>query len=304
MVLDRIALAFLISLPNLIWQLRHDLISLHFLQYIHKRDVGQGRNQGFWRDQFRIDTNMASAPLWIAGLIFFFRDRRYRMLAWMYVIPLVLFVATKARFYYVGAAYPMLLAMGAVTGERWILTLRQGWRWTVEAGLFAGIALCGMYPAVVIIPWAPSGRLKEFALKNNGDLREEIGWEDLVRAVADVRDGLTALQKTNFGVVVGNYGEGGAVTILGPEYHLPPAIQLTNSGWLRGYPVPPPDTLIVLGWSQRQLQEAFTACRVAGHNGNSLGVNNEESQDHPDIYVCGPPKQGWAGFWKTHERFG
>jgi hypothetical protein len=299
-----VALAFLISLPNLIWQLRHDLISLHFLQYIHRRDVGQGRSEGFWRDQFRIDTNLASAPLWIAGLIFFLRDRRYRMLAWMYVIPLALFVATKARFYYVGAAYPMLLAMGAVVAEGWILTLRQAWRRTVEAALFVGIALCGMYFAVVIIPWAPSGRLQEFALKNNGDLREEIGWWDLVRAVADVRDRLTAQQKQNFGVVVGNYGEGGAITILGPEYHLPPAIQLTNSGWLRGYPVPPPDTLIVVGWSQQQLEEAFTLCRVAGRNGNSLGVKNEESEDHSYIYVCGPPKQGWAEFWKTHERFG
>jgi Dolichyl-phosphate-mannose-protein mannosyltransferase len=299
-----VALAFLISLPNVIWQLRHDLISLHFLQHIHGRDVGQGRTEGFWRDQFRIDTNLASGPLWIAGLIFLFRDRRYRMLAWMYVIPLALFVVTKARFYYVGAAYPMLLAMGAVAGERWILTLRQGWRWTVEAALFAGMALCGMYFAVVIIPWAPSGRLREFALKNNGDLREEIGWEDLVRAVAGVRDGLTAEQKKNFGVVVGNYGEGGAITILGPEYHLPPAIQLTNSGWLRGYPVPPPETLIVVGWSQQQVEQAFATCRQAGHNGNSLGVKNEESDDHPDIYVCGPPKQGWVEFWRTHQRFG
>ena len=238
------------------------------------------------------------------GLILFFRDRRYRMLAWMYVIPLALFVLTKARFYYVGAAYPMLLAMGAVAGERWVLTLRRCWRWSVEVPLFAGIALCGMYFAVVIIPWAPSGRLKEFALKNNGDLREEIGWDDLVQAVADVRDGLTADQKQHFGVVVGNYGEGGAITILGPEHELPPAIQLTNSGWLRGYPMPPPDTLIVVGWSQQQAEEAFTACRLAGHNGNSLRVKNEESEDHPYIYVCGQPRQGWNEFWKMHERFG
>ncbi len=299
-----VALAFLICLPNLIWQLRHDLISLHFLQHIHKRDVGEGRANGFWRDQFRVNTNLAAAPLWIAGLIFLFRDRRYRVLAWMYVIPLVVFAATKARFYYLGAAYPALLAMGAVAGERWVMTMRRGWRWTVEAALFAGMALCGIYIAAVIIPWASSGRLKEFALKNNGDLREEIGWDDLVRAVAGVRDGLTPEQQQNFGVLVGNYGEGGAITILGPEYDLPPAIQLTNSGWLRGYPAPPPDTLIVVGWNQRQVDQSFTTCRLAGHNGNSLGVKNEESQDHPDIYVCGPPKQGWAEFWRTHERFG
>jgi hypothetical protein len=299
-----IAVAFLICLPNLIWQFRHDLISLHFLQHIHERDVRQGRNQGFWRDQFRVNTDLASVPLWIEGLIFFFRDRQYRMLAWMYVIPLTLFAATKARFYYIGAAYPMLLAMGAVVCERWIINLRRAWHWIVQALLFAGIVLYGIYFSVVIVPWAPNGPLKGFALKNNGDLREEIGWDDLVRAIADVRDGLTAQQKQNFGAMVGNYGEGGAITILGAKYHLPPAIQLTNSGWLRGYPLPPPDTLIVAGWTQRQLEEAFTACRVAGHNGNTIGVKNEESEDHPDIYVCGPPKQGWAEFWKTHERFG
>src|SRR4029079_9252553 len=127
------ALVLLICLPNIIWQLRHDLISLHFLEHIHERDVRQGRNQGFWLDQFRIATNLATAPLWIAGLIFLFGDQRYRMLGWMYVIPLALFAATKARFYYVGAAYPALLAMGAVRGERWIATLQRGWRRTVEA---------------------------------------------------------------------------------------------------------------------------------------------------------------------------
>src|ERR1051326_5751971 len=170
-------------------------------------------------------------------------------------------------------------------------------RWTVEGVVFAAIAFCAVYISAVIIPWASGGRLKEFVLKRNGDLREEIGWDDLVRTVANIRDTLPLQQQQNFGVVVGNYGEGGAITILGPEYHLPPAIQLTNSGWLRGYPVPPPDTLIVVGWSQRQVEQAFTECRVAGHNGNSLGVKNEESQYHPDIYVCGPPKQGWAEFW-------
>jgi hypothetical protein len=169
----------------------------------------------------------------------------------------------------------------------------RGWRWTAEAALFAGIALCGIYFAVIIIPSAPSGRLKEFALENNGDLREEIGSENLVSAVANIRDGFTTQQKRNLGVVVGNYGEGGAITILGPEHHLSPAIQLTNPRWLRGYPVPPPDTVIVVGWTQEQLEEAFTECRVAGHNGTSLGVKNEASADHPDIYVCDPPKQDW-----------
>jgi hypothetical protein len=34
----------------------------------------------------------------------------------------------EGAFYRIGAAYPMLLALGAVAGERWILSLGQCWR--------------------------------------------------------------------------------------------------------------------------------------------------------------------------------
>lgn len=299
-----IGLAFVICLPNLVWQVRHDFISYHFLHHIYARDVEEGRAEGFVRLQFRICTNYVSAPLWIAGLICFFRDSRYRMLAWMYVIPFVLFAVSKGRFYYLAAAYPMLLAMGSTVGERWVQSLARGWRWAVEGVFFAALVVCGLFFAALIIPFASGGPLKEFALKNNGDLREEIGWDDLVKAVAGVRDALPAEQRVNFGVLVGNYGEGGAIAILGPDYHLPPPIQLTNSGWLRGYPAPPPSTLIVVGWSGEQVDRAFTGCRWAGHNGNPYGVENEESRDHPDIFVCGAPKQPWPEFWKDHQRFG
>jgi Dolichyl-phosphate-mannose-protein mannosyltransferase len=299
-----IALAFLICLPNLIWQFQHDFISLHFLQHIHKRDVGEGRAEGFFQYQFWICTNLFSAPLWIAGLIAFFRNPRYRMLAWMYVIPLALFAISKARFYYLGAAYPMLLAMGAVAGERWINSLSRGWRWAGEAVLFMGLLSYGIYFGAIIIPWASSGPLRQFALNNNGDLREQIGWNELVQAVAHVRDSLPLEQQADLGVVVGNYGEGGAIEMLGPAYHLPPPITLTNSGWLRGYPTPQPLTLIVVGWSRRDVDETFTACRLAGHNGNAEGVKNEESEDHPDIFVCGPPRLPWPEFWEENQRFG
>jgi hypothetical protein len=299
-----IALAFLICLPNLIWQFRHDFISLHFLQHIHKRDVEEGRAEGFFKHQFWVCADLFSAPLWIAGLIWFFRGQRYRMLGWMYVIPLLLFVVSKARFYYLGPAYPMLFAMGAVAGGRWVRSLPRGWRWAVEGVFFTGLVASGLLLMTVLVPLTSGGPLKQFALKNNNDLREEIGWDDLVRSVAGVRDALPESQRASVGIVVGNYGEGGAIAILGPAYHLPAPIQLTNSGWLRGYPTPPPSTLIVLGWTQRQVDEAFTDCRVAGHNGNSEGVKNEESEYHQDIFVCGPPKMSWPQFWSAHQRFG
>jgi hypothetical protein len=299
-----VALALLIFLPNFVWQVRHGFISVHFLQHIHVRDVGEGRANGFVKDQFIICANLFAAPLWIAGLVSFLRDRRYRMLGWMYVVPLALFFFGKGRGYYLAAAYPMLFAMGAVGGERWVRSLKRGWRLTVEGVFFTGVAASGVFVFALLVPLSSSGALKQFALKNNGDLREEIGWDELVRTVAGIRDSLPAEQRDSVGVLVGNYGEQGAVEILGPAYHLPAPISMTNSSWLRGYPTPQPSTLIVLGFSRAQADKAFTECRLAGHNGNSAGVKNEESEDHPDIFVCGPPRMPWSEFWRTHQRYG
>ena len=299
-----VALAFLIFLPNLIWLFRHDFISYRFLQHIHTRDVGEGRAEGFLRNQFRVCANLFAAPVWLIGLYAFLRQRRYRMAAFMYLVPLLVFWIDKGRFYYVAEAYPMLLAMGAVTSERWLSRIPRWTQLTVEAVFFAGMFLVGGYAFAALVPLASSGPLRQFALNHSGDLREEIGWDDLVKSVANVRDSLPPDQQANYGILVGNYGEQGAIEMLGPAYNLPPPISMTNSGWLRGYPTPQPTTLITLGLSQEYVNRTFSACHLAGHNGNAEGVKNEESQDHPDIFICGPPLDPWPVFWTKHQWFG
>jgi hypothetical protein len=297
-----VGLALLIFLPNFLWQVRHGFISLHFLQHIHTRDVGQGRANGFLQDQFIICANIVAAPLWIAGLVSFFRDGRYRMLGWMYVIPLALFMLGKGRGYYLAAAYPMLMARGAVVGERWVASLKRGWRLAVEGVFFTGVAAWGLFVYALIVPLTSSGPLRQFALKNNGDLREELGWNELVQQVASIRDSLPSEQRASVGVFTANYGEQGAVEILGPKYGLPMPISRTNSAWLRGYPAVQPTTLIVLGFSKATAEKAFTGCRVAGHVSNPDGVANEENGG--SIYVCGPPRSPWPEFWIQYQNFG
>ncbi len=299
-----IALALIIFLPNFLWLVRHDFISYHFLQHIHKRDVGQGRADNFLIDQVLICINVFAVPLAMTGLLFYFRERRYRMLGWMYVIPLALFYFAKGRGYYLSGAYPMLLAAGATGGERVMALLRPRSRRIITTVFISGLALCGAYVCAIVLPLAASGPLRDFALKHNGDLREEIGWNELVKTVAGIRDSLPLEQQASMGVLVGNYGEQGAIEMLGPAYHLPAPISMTNSAWLRGYPTPPPTTLIVIGFTRNDANKAFIGCRLAGHNGNSAGVKNEESRGHPDIFVCGQPRKAWPVFWRDNQRFG
>jgi Dolichyl-phosphate-mannose-protein mannosyltransferase len=299
-----VALALVIFSPNILWLIRHDFISYTFLQHIHTRDVGEGRADGFLLGQFTACANLFSAPVWLIGLYAFLRNRRYRMVAFMYLVPLLVFWLDKGRFYYLAEAYPMLIAMGAVTCERWLTHIPTWTQRTVEAVFFAGLLTCGAFIFAGWVPLASSGPLRDFALKHSGDLREEIGWNELVKTVAGIRDSLPPDQQANLGITTGNYGEYGAIEILGPTYSLPAPIGTTNSEWLRGYPTPALTAFIVLGITQEEADSIFTGCRLAGHNGNSLGIKNEESQDHPDIFVCGPPRKPWSEFWKNHQDFG
>lgn len=298
-----VALALVIFLPNFVWLVRHHFISYHFLQSIHARDVRIGRAKGFLSGQFMMCANLAAAPLWLAGLAGFLLNRRYRMLAFMYLAPLALFWFGRGRSYYVAGAYPMLLAMGAVMAERWVRRLSKTGRRTVGVVYFAAFAFVSAYICAVVLPLASSGPLEKFALAHNGDLREEFGWNELVRTVAQIRDSLPSEQQAHLGITTGNYGEYGAIDVLGRAYGLPTPIGTTNSEWLRGYPSPTPTTLIVVGLTPGQANALFTGCRLAGHNGNTEGVRNEESAYHLDIFVCGPPWKPWAEVWDEHRDF-
>ena len=78
----------------------------------------------------------------------------------------------------------------------------------------------------------------------------------------------------------------------------------TNSLWFRGYDARLPQTVILVGFDVDEGSELFKSCAVAAKNTNRLGVDNEESRDHPDILLCRDMKQSWPAFWQHFKRFG
>jgi hypothetical protein len=299
-------LSVVIFLPHIWWQYQHHFITRDFLQYIHARDIRIGRTKDFLSEQLWVAANFVTIPLWIAGLVFyFFRDegRRFRVLGWMFVVPFLLFVIAKGRGYYMAPAYPMLLAAGAVVLDQGIAELTFTRSQLAYAAtllmLVSGGALVSLGTLPVLHP--TSSLFKKI---NSGDFRDEIGWPELVAEVARIRDTLPESDRQQLGILAGNYGEAGAVNMFRSHHGLPEAISGTNTYWLRGYPTPPPDTLIVLGLSRRYSDELFESCKLAGHNTNTYGIHNEESDDHPDIYVCRNLKQPWPVFWANFRHFG
>jgi len=298
-------MSFLIVAPNFLWQVQHHFVSYDFLRFIHQRDVAEGLTRTFLPDQ--LEMTLLSFPLWIAGLYFCLhtRDgRKFQSLGWTFIVTLILFLIAKGRGYYLAPAYPMLYAAGGVYGERWLSSLNVPRTQAVRLVVAAALTLSILGAMAVALPLAPiHSAWFRLADKVNITLRDEIGWQDLVATLAQVRDSLPAESRAHLGILAENYGEVGAINLYGPSHGLPRAISGVNSSWERGYGDPPPQILIIVGFPRAFVQANFDSCRLVAQNTNSYGVINEETTERRDIFLCGPAKAGWPQFWSTFQYY-
>lgn len=295
------AAALLIWAPNLIWEAHHHFVSFDFLRSIHARDVSLGRTQSFLPDQIY----QTIAPLWIVGLVFCLKavsGKRFRAVGWMYVILFGAFLIARGRGYYLAAAYPMLYAAGSVWWEQRLASMasnpgRQRRSWRVA---WAVVAAAAVIAAVVALPIGPPRSLL-WKLREP-ELRDEIGWEDLVATVARVRDSIPLGDRGRLAVLATSYSAAGAVDLYGDRYGLPAAISRINSYGERGYGDPPPETVIAIGFSREFLESRFASCRPAAQIRNRYGVVNR-SYDQV-VFVCRGLNEGWPKLWGELPRFG
>lgn len=302
-----VGIALLIYLPNLIWQVQHDFISLRFLSGIHARDLAWGRAEGFLPKQFYENANPFILPVWVAGLVFCLvlpAGKRFRAVGWWFLVTFLLFLIARGRSYYLAPAYAMLIAAGAMWWEGWLarrqtLGRRLGW-----ASLWGLVIVGGVGGVLLIKPVAPINTpLWEITAGINGELVEMVGWPDLVEQVAAIYDSLPEAEKPGTAIVAGNYGEAGALDLYGPRYGLPHVISGANSLWSRGYGDPPPEQVIVVGFESNYATALFRTCTPAGVVSNQYNVKNEESTRHTGLYLCRDPRLPWPAMWEQMQWF-
>jgi 4-amino-4-deoxy-L-arabinose transferase-like glycosyltransferase len=292
------AVALLIWAPNLVWEARHHFVSFDFLRSIHARDVSHGRTRSFLPDQF----TQTIAVLWIAGLFFCLKNdsgKRFRTVGWIYVIVFSAFLLARGNGYYMAAAYPMLYAAGSVQWEQRLASrpTRQRPMWRVT---WAVLAAAAVLAAVVALPIGPPRSLL-WKLREP-ELRDEVGWRDLVATVASVRDSIPLEDRGRLAVLTAGYAAAGALDLYGGRYGLSPAISRINSWGERGYGEQPPETVIAIGFPREFLDSHFASCRVAAQIRNRYGVVNRSYLQ--DVFVCQGLKEGWPKFWDELPRFG
>ncbi len=295
--------ATVIAAPNLLWLAQHHWITLQMEHSIHLRDIRLGRGNGFFLDQLKF--TLLAFPLALAGLVSLLRSARHRLLAALYLGPLVLLALMKARGYYLVPGYPVLYAAGAVALER-TLAQRPAWlRIAARSALLAAFALNTAAVVWTYLPiWPVGSPAWNWQMANNSDMANEVGWPQFVAQVAAVRDTLSAADREHLGIVANNFGEAGALDLYGPEFHLPTPISAVNDFHARGYGAFPPDPVIVVGSNLTNQLKNFQTCSVVAHTILPYGVRNEETDDEPQILLCRHLRYAWPEIWSRVQEFG
>ncbi|MDP9042895.1 MAG: glycosyltransferase family 39 protein [Bacteroidota bacterium] len=233
-----IALAFLIFLPNLIWQ-----YSNHFPVIYHMHELSATQLQYLSSAYFLKDQLLMFLPccfVWVCGLIFLLVSpggRPYIFLFWAYVGVIAILLWFHGKNYYSLGLYPILFGFGSLAIEEWTAGSRIFLRYVIS---FITLVF-GAYFIFIGLPVMSPGKLAVFYEKTHArgkgilrwedqqdhplpqDFADMLGWEEMAQKTSVAYHLLDSSQKRNTIIFCDNYGMAGAVTYYRKKYSLPEA---------------------------------------------------------------------------------
>ena len=301
-------LAFLIFLPNLVWNIQHHFPFLELQANIRR----SGRDIPLTPLAFFAQETLAmlplSLPIWLAGLwyLFFHRDgKTYRALAWAWTISAAIVVALSPRVYYLFAAYPLLFAAGGVAWERWLATPRLQWIKPAYATLMILMAallaptLLPLLPPETYIRYAERTHLQQPRIETAklGPLpqlfADQFGWPEMAATVAGAFNTLPPEVRAKTCIFTQNYGQAGAIDFFGPQYGLPQAISGHQSYFLWGPRGCTGESVIVLAGRRQTLESEYASVRKIARVDHPYSMPYE----HFDVYYCQNLKSPVSEVW-------
>jgi Dolichyl-phosphate-mannose-protein mannosyltransferase len=285
--LGGVAAAVGLAAPYLVWQQVHG-----WPQVTVAGNIGgsaEGGRVGFIPFQL-VMVSPVLVPVWIAGLITPFRNeslRPLRFLTLSYLALGVAYIVGNGKAYYLASLYPALLGVGAVVAARWRMRTRE---WAIAIGVSAAAS------AFLALPLLPARSLQgSIPMAINPDLGEQVGWPRFIDTVAHAWRSLPPATRARTAIFTGNYGEAGAIDVLGHADGLPRAYSGHNGFSEWGEPSARDDDALILGFDDpAELAPQFADCRQLARIDNGIGLTNQE-QGRP-ILLC-KPTASWASLW-------
>ena len=164
-------IGFVLILPNILWQYFHNWPLFH-----HMKELQETQLQNLNRFDFIKEQILMLLPvtfLWIGGTVWLLKQKQYRVIAYCFLLILILIMMGSGKGYYTLGAYPMILAAGGVWAER--ISLKTVWL----RYCFVIIILVLALPFVpLLLPLQKPDDMAAFNKKYGVDKIGLLRWED------------------------------------------------------------------------------------------------------------------------------
>jgi hypothetical protein len=233
-------------------------------------------------------------PVWVAGLLAPVRRAGWRQLRFVpitYAVLAVVYLAGNGKAYYLASLYPVLLGLGALPTSEW--TIRAPKRaWLVGTA----IALSAAVSAVIALPLLPERDLQgSIVIALNKDQGETVGWPRFVHTVSAAWRQIPPAERRHTAIFTSNYGEAGAIDILGSSLRLPRAFSGHNGFSEWGQPPAADTRALLVGYGNAaDAAPYFDQCRTLATVNDGVGLENDE-QGAP-LMLC-RTTGSWPTLW-------
>jgi hypothetical protein len=308
------AIAFLIFLPNLLWNVQHHFPFLELQANIRAsgRDVPLGPAAFFGQEILLM--HPLTLPIWLGGLWFYFltqTGKPFRAIGWAWIFTVGVIVFLSPRVYYLFPAFPVLFAGGGVLWEHVLERPKLAWlKFVYPALMLVGGALLAplaipVLPPETYIRYTKAIGLQQPAIENHklGPLpqifADQFGWDEMAETVARVYNSLPPDVRAHTAIFAQTYGQAGAIDLFGPMYGLPPAISGHQSYFLwgpRGYTG---ESMIVMDDRMEDLKPLFTSVQSVAHVAHPYSMPYQ----HFDVFYCQGLHQPLAKLWPRVKRW-
>lgn len=303
-------IAAVVVTPFIIWEITHGWPIIGYWKYYSQYATYHAAPWEFLLMQIVV-MHPCTLPLWLMGLYYFLFSKdgkRYSLLGVLYIVMFLLFMILSAKFYMLIAAYVILFAAGTVYLEKIIreqnwVWLKSTYLWILIIGgiLIAPTSLSVLPPAALLKYFQATASITRFAKTEDfGDIAlpqyfaDRFGWDGEVQKIAAVYHHLTPAEQAKCGILAGNYGEAGAVDLLGEKEGLPKAICPTLSYYLWGTHGFTGEVAISVGIPLQNLNEMFYEVKQVALIRNKYAMPRENNLP---IYLCRrnkiPVKDAW-----------
>jgi len=284
-----LGIALVLAAPNIVWEAQHHWETVRFLIATGPSATSETR------PQFLVDlltnANLVLLPVWLVGFRRLHRDRATRWLAWGTGLVCLAYFALGGKSYYAAPVFVLPLAAGSMWVEGRLVGAR---RIAIAAAAVAVLTVPVLPISVPVLPTATAVRWH--VVDARSDYKDELGWGSVVDGAAHAASVLRSEGTPAAAVLAANYGEAGALDVLGGGRGLPPTVSgnMSYRYWRPAHLGAGP--IVVVGYGAPMLRTLCVRDSVVARVHVPYGVDNQEAGE--PIATC-TLRRPLASVWKT-----